>query len=146
MDDLQPIVQRVEQMGADELDRLAQAVYLRRLALGLVAAKQAEGGARGEGGGAGARSKGREPSATRVLEYRPYGDGMLQLEERCYVRRDGSKKWRGPYWQFRYHSGGRQRMLYLGRTDDPESVLDRKRAQGPSYLAGAGPGAEPEEE
>lgn len=62
-----------------------------------------------------------------VLEYRPYADGTLQAEVRRYYRKDGSVKEQGPYWYFRYHEGGRQKKLYLGKTDDPESVLAVKR-------------------
>ena len=29
--------------------------------------------------------------------------------------KDGSMKEHGPYWYFRYHEGGRQRTLYLGK-------------------------------
>ncbi len=43
---------------------------------------------------------------TEVLECRPHEDGYLQLELRCYVRRDGSARERGPYWYFQYHEGG----------------------------------------
>lgn len=39
----------------------------------------------------------RAPPVTEVLEYRPYEDGYLQLELRCYLRRDGSARERGPY-------------------------------------------------
>jgi hypothetical protein len=53
---------------------------------------------------------------TEVLEYRPYEDGYLQLELRCYVRRDGSARERGPYWYFQFHEGGKRRKLYLGKT------------------------------
>jgi hypothetical protein len=35
----------------------------------------------------------------------------------------------GPYWYFRYHEGGKQKKPYLGRTDNPESELVRKRAE-----------------
>lgn len=62
-----------------------------------------------------------------VLEYRPYADGTLQAEVRRYYRKDGSVKEQGPYWYFRYHEGGRQKKLYLGKTDDPESILAVKR-------------------
>ncbi len=67
------------------------------------------------------------PSVSGVLEYRPYADGTLQAEIRRYVRKDGSAKEQGPYWYFRYHEGGKQKKLYLGRTDDPEGELARKR-------------------
>ncbi len=63
-----------------------------------------------------------------VLEYRPYADGTLQAEVRRYYRKDGSVKEQGPYWYFRYHEGGRQKKLYLGKTDDPEGELARRRA------------------
>lgn len=63
-----------------------------------------------------------------VLEYRPYADGTLQAEVRRYYRKDGSVKEQGPYWYFRYHEGGRQKKLYLGKTDDPEEELARRRA------------------
>ncbi|MGI8911231.1 MAG: hypothetical protein ACR2JR_11865 [Rubrobacteraceae bacterium] len=62
-----------------------------------------------------------------VVEYRPHADGTLQAEVRYHVRKDGTAKQQGPYWYFRYHEGGRQKKLYLGRTDDPEGELARKR-------------------
>ncbi len=46
---------------------------------------------------------------TEVLEYRPHEDGHLQLELRCYVRRDGSARERGPYWNFQFHEGGKRK-------------------------------------
>lgn len=64
-----------------------------------------------------------------VLEYRPYADGTLQAEVRRYYRKNGSVKEQGPYWYFRYHEGGKQKKLYLGRTEDPEGELTRKRAK-----------------
>lgn len=71
------------------------------------------------------------PAVSGVLEYRPYADGTLQAEVRRYVRKDGSVKEQGPYWYFRYHEGGKQKKLYLGKTDDPECVLADKRSDGP---------------
>lgn len=47
------------------------------------------------------------------------------------MRKDGTVKEQGPYWYFRYHEGGRRKKLYLGRTDDPEGELARKRAADP---------------
>jgi hypothetical protein len=70
------------------------------------------------------------PAVSGVLEYRPYADGTLQAEIRRYVRKDGSAKEQGPYWYFRYHEGGKQKKIYLGRTDDPEGELQRRRAVG----------------
>ena len=67
------------------------------------------------------------PAVSGVLEYRPYADGTLQAEVRRYYRKDGSVKEQGPYWYFRYHAGGKQKKLYLGRTDDPEREVARKR-------------------
>lgn len=69
------------------------------------------------------------PARAEVLAYRPYGDGHLQLELRRYFRKDGSARERGPYWYFRYHEIGKQKKLYLGKTDDPEGALARKRAE-----------------
>jgi hypothetical protein len=67
------------------------------------------------------------PAVSGVLEYRPYADGTLQAEVRRYVRKDGSVKEQGPYWYFRYHEEGKQKKLYLGRTEDPEREVARKR-------------------
>ncbi len=63
-----------------------------------------------------------------MVEYRSHADETLQAEVRCYVRKGGTAKEQGPYWYFRYHEGGKQKKLYLGRTDDPEGELARKRA------------------
>jgi hypothetical protein len=63
-----------------------------------------------------------------VVEYRPHADGTLQKEVRRYYRKDGTPKEQGPYWYFRYHEGGKQKKLYLGKTNDPEGDLERKRA------------------
>jgi hypothetical protein len=47
------------------------------------------------------------------------------LEGRTYRRKkDGQLKQRGPYWYFHYREGGRQRTLYLGKTDNPERKVD----------------------
>lgn len=67
------------------------------------------------------------PAVSGVLEYRPYADGTLQAEIRRYVRKDGSAKEQGPYWYFRFHEGGKQKKLYLGRTNDPEGEIARRR-------------------
>jgi hypothetical protein len=66
------------------------------------------------------------PPVTEVLEYRPHEDGYLQLEQRRYIRRDGSSRERGPYWYFQFHEGGKRKKLYLGKTNDPESTLAAK--------------------
>ena len=59
-----------------------------------------------------------------VLERREYRNGLLQLEGRTYQRKkDGKLIERGPYWYFHYREGGRQRTLYVGKTDNPESKV-----------------------
>jgi hypothetical protein len=51
----------------------------------------------------------------------------LQLESRAYRRKkDGELTERGPYWYFHYREGGKQRTLYVGKTDNPEAVVDEK--------------------
>jgi hypothetical protein len=60
-----------------------------------------------------------------VLERREYRNGLLQLEGRTYRRKkDGQLTQRGPYWYFHYREGGRQRTLYVGKTDNPEAKVD----------------------
>jgi hypothetical protein len=62
-----------------------------------------------------------------VLERREYRNGLLQLEGRAYRRKkDGELTGRGPYWYFHYREGGKQRTLYIGKTEDPEAVVDEK--------------------
>jgi len=62
-----------------------------------------------------------------ILERREYRNGLLQLEGRAYRRKkDGELTERGPYWYFHYREGGRQRTLYVGKTDNPEVVVDEK--------------------
>ena len=84
-----------------------------------------------EDGGEGAPQihAGTAPTLTEVLEYRPHEDGYLQLELRCYVRRDGSARERGPCWYFQFHEGVKRRKLYLSKTSDPEGTLAAKRAK-----------------
>ena len=62
-----------------------------------------------------------------VIERREYRNGVLQLEGRAYKRKkDGELTERGPYWYFHYREGGKQRTLYIGKTDNPEAVVDEK--------------------
>jgi hypothetical protein len=68
----------------------------------------------------------RASGGSTVLDRRSYRHGLLQLEERTYTRKDGSEARRGPYWYFHYREGGRQHTLYIGRTEEPEAVVDRK--------------------
>lgn len=109
---LEEIIEQIKSMDRGELKRLEEALRRRWRELG--------DRPTGEGG--------RTP-VSDVLEYRPHADGYLQYEVRRYRRKDGSVKEHGPYWYFRYHEGGRQRTLYLGKTDDPEGLLASKRAQ-----------------
>jgi hypothetical protein len=60
-----------------------------------------------------------------IKERREHRNGILQLEGRAYRRqKDGRLVERGPYWYFHYREGGRQRTLYLGKTDNPEAKVD----------------------
>ena len=63
-------------------------------------------------------------SASTVAERRSYQDGILQLEYRVNPK-TGTE--RGPYWYFHFREGSKQRTLYLGKTDDPEGKLAKKR-------------------
>jgi hypothetical protein len=58
-----------------------------------------------------------------VVERRNHGRGILQLEYRANPKA-GTK--RGPYWYFYWREEGRQRSLYVGKTDDPEGALSGK--------------------
>ena len=60
-----------------------------------------------------------------VVERRNHGRGILQLEYRTNPK-TGTQ--RGPYWYFYWREEGRQRSLHVGKTDDPEAVLDEKFA------------------
>jgi len=60
-----------------------------------------------------------------VVERREYGSGILQLELRANPKTGTT---RGPYWYFHYREGGKQRTLYVGKTDDPEGALAEKLA------------------
>ena len=80
----------------------------------------------GLGTGAPDDDPGKRQPVSGVVEYRPYADGT---QVRYHVRKDGTAKQQGPYWYFRYHEEGKQKKLYLGKTDDPEGELARRRAQ-----------------
>jgi hypothetical protein len=109
--DVDQVIAGLEQLDRAELIRV-EAVLSKRLR---------------ELGADGATEGGGHPLSA-VVEYRPYADGTLQAEVRYYVRKDSTAKEQGPYWYFRYHEGGKQKKLYLGKTDDPEGELARKRA------------------
>ncbi len=68
----------------------------------------------------------RHSETSTVLERRSYRHGLLQLEIRTYTRKDGTEARRGPYWYFHYRDGGKQKTLYLGKTDEPKAVVDNK--------------------
>jgi hypothetical protein len=58
-----------------------------------------------------------------VAQRRNYGRGILQLEYRANPK-TGTQ--RGPYWYFYWREAGKQRSVYVGKTDDPEEVLSKK--------------------
>lgn len=60
-----------------------------------------------------------------VVERRSYGAGILQLEYRANPK-TGTR--RGPYWYYHDREGGRQRTLYVGKTDAPEAAVGEKLA------------------
>jgi hypothetical protein len=59
-----------------------------------------------------------------VAQRRNHGRGILQLEYRSNPK-TGTQ--RGPYWYFYWREAGKQRSLYLGKTDDPEGALAEKK-------------------
>ena len=96
IDELDRLIAAAERLDAGELDRLQAAMNRRRDAL-----KQ-----------------------STVLERYGCRNGVLQLESRAYRRKkDGALTERGPYWYFHYREGGKQRTLYVGKTDDPEAKV-----------------------
>ncbi len=48
----------------------------------------------------------------------------LLNKRRAGAKWDGQLKQRGPYWYFHYREGGKQRTLYLGKTDNPDAKVD----------------------
>ena len=69
--------------------------------------------------------KKKKKAQSTVLECREYRNGLLQLEGRAYKRKkDGELTERGPYWYFHYREGGRQRTLYIGKTENPEAKVN----------------------
>src|SRR5215218_6800108 len=96
---LDDIIDSIAKMDEHELDRLQAAIDQRR---GTLKKKQ-----------------------STVLERREYRNGLLQLEGRAYRRKkDSQLTERGPYWYFHYREGGKQRTLYVGKTDDPEAKVN----------------------
>ena len=93
----QDILDSIQQMNAEDLDRLQEAIDRRR----------------------------QHASASTVVERRSYQEGILQLEYRANPK-TGTQ--RGPYWYYHFREGGKQRTLYLGKTDDPEGKVAEKRS------------------
>jgi hypothetical protein len=102
---VEAIVSHVEQMNAEELLQLQQAIDRRR------------------------QQTGNGPVST-VVERRDYQNGVLQLERRAYRRKDGQLTECGPYWYFHFREGGRQKTMYLGQTDDPEAKVGEIMTKG----------------
>jgi hypothetical protein len=93
------IVSLIEQMSAEQLDQLQQAINRRRQQIG-------------------------DRPLSTVVERRDYQNGVLQLERRAYRRKDDGLTERGPYWYFHFREGGRQKTMYVGQTDNPEARVD----------------------
>jgi hypothetical protein len=99
--DIDDIVATIAQIDERDLDRLQAALERRRDELKV------------------------QKKQSTVKERREHRNGVLQLEGRAYRRKnDGELIERRPYWYFHYREGGRQRTLYLGKTDNPEAKLD----------------------
>ena len=90
------LIERLATMDAEELDRLQAAIDRRRGQLGGDDVVPSAG------------------TSSTVIERRPYGSGVLQLEKR------GES---GPYWYFHHRKEGKQKTVYLGKTDAPEIKL-----------------------
>src|SRR5215212_4721026 len=90
------LIERVEEMDAEELDRLQAAIDRRRRQLGGDGVVPTAG-----------------PSST-VVERRAYGSGVLQLEKR------GES---GPDWYFHHRKDGMQKTIFLCNTAAPEITL-----------------------
>jgi hypothetical protein len=96
----------IEQMSAEELDQLQDAINRRRQ-------QMADG------------------PLSSVVQRRDYRNGVLQLEKRAYRRKkDGRLTERGPYWYFHFREGGRQKTMYVGQTDNPEARVDEIMTKG----------------
>ena len=101
----------LSEMDEWELDRLQDAIDRRR-------------------GSFKKKKKNNKEKQSTVLERREHRNGLLQLEGRAYRRKkDGELTERGPYWYFHYREGGKQRTLYVGKTDNPEAVVDEKQGK-----------------
>jgi hypothetical protein len=90
------LIERVDAMDDEELDQLQAAIDRRRRQL------------------AGNEELATAGASSTVVERRAYGSGVLQLEKR------GES---GPYWYFHHRKDGKQKTVYLGKTDAPEIKL-----------------------
>lgn len=90
------LIEQIQSMDAKELDRLQSAVDRRRREL------------------AGAEVAPPTAPSSTIIERRTYGSGVLQLE-----MRGGS----GPYWYFHHRKDGKQKTVYIGKTEEPEIKL-----------------------
>jgi hypothetical protein len=104
------VISQVEQMNPEQLNQLQEAIDRRRRQLGHKPLKL----------------------LSTVVERRDYGNGILQLEKRAYRRKDDGLTERGPYWYFHHREGGKQHTLYIGKSDNPEAVVDEKLAEEPA--------------
>jgi hypothetical protein len=96
------LIDSIAELDEQELDRLQAAIDRRR----------------------GSLKKEKKKQST-VLERREHRNGVLQLEGRAYRRKkDGELTERGPYWYFHYREGGKQRTLYIGKTENPEAKVN----------------------
>ena len=103
------IIDYITEMDERELERLQDAIDRRR----------------------GSFKKNNKEKQSTVRERREHRNGLLQLEGRTYKRKkDGKLTERGPYWYFHYREGGRQRTLYIGKTDNPEAKVDEMIREG----------------
>jgi hypothetical protein len=91
------LIDQIRSMDARDLDRLQSAVDRRRRELA----------------GEEAAPPPAAPSST-IIERRTYGSGVLQLEMR------GES---GPYWYFHHRKDGKQKTVYIGKTEEPEIKL-----------------------
>jgi hypothetical protein len=109
----QRVISCIEQMNTEELDRIEEAIDRRRRQIG-------------------------DGPVSTVVERCDYRNGVLQLEKRAYRRKDGGLTERGPYWYFHFREGGMQRTLYIGKSDNPEIVVDEKLGEEPTKGEGDG--------
>ena len=90
------LIESLDAMDDEELDRLQAAIDRRRRELARNEVPPAAG------------------ASSTVVERRAYGSGVLQVEKR------GES---GPYWYFHHRKDGKQKTVYLGKTDAPEIKL-----------------------